>query len=126
MRLTLAILVVLSRVALAEPDPELYHCDKKPSKVEVSFKPETDLKELVSWAMGFTCKNFMFDPSYVQRGKKINVVTPEEMTPTQAYELFLTALSTMGYTVVSQGNVMRIVESATARAETLPMYSGGT
>jgi general secretion pathway protein D len=103
---------------------ELYHCQKPPAKVAVSFKPETDLKELVSWAMGFTCKNFMFDPSYVQRGKKINVVTPEEMTPEQAYELFLTALSTMGYTVVAQGNVMRIVESATARAETLPMYAG--
>jgi|HubBroStandDraft_6_1064221.scaffolds.fasta_scaffold11741_4 general secretion pathway protein D len=125
MRLTLAILVVLSRVALAEPDPELYHCDKKPSKVEVSFKPETDLKELVSWAMGFTCKNFMFDPSYVQRGKKINVVTPEEMTPEQAYEVFLVALQTMGYAVVTQGNVLRIVESATVRAESLPAYTGG-
>ncbi len=119
---------IASSIAYADPEldqAELYHCEKPPAKVAVSFKPETDLKELVSWAMGFTCKNFMFDPSYVQRGKKINVVTPEEMTPGQAYELFLTALSTMGYTVVSQGNVMRIVESATARSETLPMYSGG-
>ncbi|HEY1547666.1 MAG TPA: type II secretion system secretin GspD [Kofleriaceae bacterium] len=120
--------LLVSSIASADPEPisegVLYHCEKPVAKVAVSFKPETDLKELVSWAMGFTCRNFMFDPSYVQRGKKINVVTPEEMTPAQAYDLFLTALSTMGYTVIAQGNVMRIVESATARAETLPMYSG--
>ncbi|HEX4452515.1 MAG TPA: type II secretion system secretin GspD [Kofleriaceae bacterium] len=126
-RSLLFVSLLASSIAHADPelDPaELYHCEQPPAKVAVSFKPETDLKELVSWAMGFTCKNFMFDPSYVQRGKKINVVTPEQMTPAQAYELFLTALSMMGYTVVAQGNVMRIVESATARAETLPMYSG--
>ena len=123
MRLVLAFLLI-TRVAFADDNPELYHCERKPTKVAVSFKPETDLKELVSWAMGFTCKNFMFDPSYVQRGKKINIVTPEDMTPDQAYELFLAALSTMGYTVVAQGNMMRIVESATARNETLPMYDG--
>jgi general secretion pathway protein D len=123
----LLLIASLLASSIASADPELdvlYHCEKPPAKVAVSFKPETDLKELVSWAMGFTCKNFMFDPSYVQRLKKINIVSPEEMTPAQAYELFLTALSTMGYTVVTQGNVMRIVESATARAETLPMYSG--
>ena len=49
--------------------------------------------------MGFTCKNFIYDPTFVQR-KKINLVTPEEMTPAQAYELFLTGLSMMGFTVV--------------------------
>jgi general secretion pathway protein D len=125
MRLRLAIaLLFISRLAFADDNPELYHCERKPTKVAVSFKPETDLKELVSWAMGFTCKNFMFDPSYVQRGKKINIVTPEDMTPEQAYELFLAALSTMGFSVVAQGNVMRIVENATARNEVLPMYSG--
>ncbi|HEY3802707.1 MAG TPA: type II secretion system secretin GspD [Kofleriaceae bacterium] len=123
MRLVLAFLLI-TRVAFADDNPELYHCERKPTTVAVSFKPETDLKELVSWAMGFTCKNFMFDPSYVQRGKKINIVTPETMTPDQAYELFLAALSTMGYTVVAQGNMMRIVESATARNETLPMFDG--
>jgi general secretion pathway protein D len=126
-RLLLFVSLLASSIASADPEldaGELYHCQKPPAKVAVSFKPETDLKELVSWAMGFTCKNFMFDPSYVQRGKKINVVTPEEMTPAQAYELFLTSLSMMGYTVVAQGNVMRIVESATARSENLPMYSG--
>ena len=64
--------------------------------------------------------------SFVQRGKKINVVTPEEMTPEQAYEVFLVALQTMGYAVVTQGNVLRIVESATARNESLPTYAGGS
>ena len=123
----LLLLLLLPRLAFADPElPDqapLYHCEKPPAKVEVSFKPETDLKELVSWAMGFTCKNFMYDPSAVARAKKVNLVTPNLMSPEEAYQVFQMALSTMGFAIVAQNGVLRIVESATARAEPLPIYS---
>ena len=124
-------LLVVPQVARAG-DPEipaeeeaLYHCKNKTGQVAVTFKPETELKDLVTWAMGFTCKNFMFDPSYVQRGKKVTVIAPNTMSAAEAYRVFLAALSTIGLTIVPKGNILRIVESATARADTVPIYQHG-
>jgi general secretion pathway protein D len=107
-----------------EDDLQLYHCKDKTGPVSVTFKPETELKDLVTWVMGFTCRNFMFDPSYVQRGKKVTIIAPNTMSPQEAYRVFLVALSTIGLTVVPKGNVLRIVEAATARAETVPLVHG--
>ena len=108
-----------------EDDAQLYHCKDKTGPVSVTFKPETELKDLVTWAMGFTCRNFLYDPSYVQRGKKVTIIAPNTMTPQEAYRVFLVALSTMGLTVVPKGNILRIVESATAKSETVPIYKKG-
>ncbi|HET9989543.1 MAG TPA: secretin N-terminal domain-containing protein, partial [Kofleriaceae bacterium] len=113
-----------SSSANPEDDLQLYHCKDKTGQVSVTFKPETELKDLVTWVMGFTCRNFMFDPAYVQRGKKVTIIAPNTMSPQEAYRVFLVALSTIGLTVVPKGNVLRIVESATARAETVPIVHG--
>src|ERR1700759_3348793 len=77
-----------------EDDVQLYHCKDKSGPVSVTFKPETELKDLVTWVMGFTCRNFMFDPAYVQRGKKVTIIAPNTMSPQEAYRVFLVALST--------------------------------
>src|SRR5262249_1573070 len=37
-------------------DEQLYPCKNAKGMVAVTFKPETELKDLVTWAMGFTCK----------------------------------------------------------------------
>ena len=110
--------------APAENDVQLYHCANKVGQVSVTFKPETELKDLVTWVMGFTCRDFMFDPGYVQRGKKVTIIAPTTMSAPEAYRVFLVALSTIGLTVVQKGNIYRIVESATARAETVPLVHG--
>ncbi|MEO8551319.1 MAG: type II secretion system secretin GspD, partial [Kofleriaceae bacterium] len=110
--------------APADNDVQLYHCANKVGQVSVTFKPETELKDLVTWVMGFTCRDFMFDPSYVQRGKKVTIIAPNTMSAPEAYRVFLVALSTIGLTVVQKGNIYRIVESATARAETVPIVHG--
>jgi general secretion pathway protein D len=91
----------------------------------VTFKPETELKDLIAWAMGFTCKNFLLDPRIVSTGKKVTVIAPNKMSAQEAYNLFLASLSTMGLTVVPKGNVLRIVESATAKSETVPIIKRG-
>jgi general secretion pathway protein D len=106
-------------------DDPLYACGKRTGPIAVTFKPETELKDLITWVMGFTCKNFILDPRIVSTGKKVTVIAPLKMTQGEAYNVFLAALSTMGLTVVPKGNVMRIVESATAKSETVPIYKGG-
>src|SRR5215468_10307517 len=103
-------------------DEALYSCKKRTGQVAVTFKPETELKDLITWVMGFTCKNFILDPRIVSTGKKVTVIAPNKMNPTEAYRVFLVALSTMGLTIVPKGNVMRIVESATAKSETVPIF----
>jgi general secretion pathway protein D len=106
-------------------DDALYSCKKRTGQVAVTFKPETELKDLITWVMGFTCKNFMLDPRIVSTGKKVTVIAPNKMSAREAYNVFLAALSTMGLTVVPKGNVYRIVESATARSETVPILKHG-
>ena len=106
-------------------DDPLYACGKRTGPIAVTFKPETELKDLITWVMGFTCKNFILDPRIVSTGKKVTVIAPLKMSQAEAYNVFLAALSTMQLTVVPKGNVMRIVDSATAKSETVPIYKGG-
>lgn len=110
----------------AAADDQMYSCNNKAKgQMAVTLKgPETDLKDLISWMMTFNCKNFVFEPRITAQGKKITIMAPVRMSPQQAYDVFLVALSTMGLTVVPKGNVMRIIESATARTETLPLRRG--
>ncbi|HET9990806.1 MAG TPA: secretin N-terminal domain-containing protein, partial [Kofleriaceae bacterium] len=106
-------------------DDTLYSCKKKTGPVAVTFKPETELKDLIAFVMGFTCKNFILDPRIVSTGKKVTIIAPLKMSQQDAYRVFLVALSTMGLTVVPKGNILRIVESATAKSETIPIYKKG-
>ena len=106
-------------------DEALYSCKKRTGQVAVTFKPETELKDLITWVMGFTCKNFILDPRIVSTGKKVTVIAPNKMSSNEAYRVFLVALSTMGLTIVPKGNVLRIVESASAKSETVPIYKRG-
>jgi general secretion pathway protein D len=114
--------------APADPadDAGLYNCKKlKSGQVTVSLKPETELKDLITWVMGFTCRNFIYEPGLIQRSKKVTVISPNKMSPQDAYRLFLVALSTMGVTVVPKGNALRIVEAGQAKGETVPMHRRG-
>src|SRR4051812_36470739 len=60
-------------------DEALYSCRKRTGQVAVTFKPETELKDLITWVMGFTCKNFILDPRIVSTGKKVTVIAPNKM-----------------------------------------------
>jgi general secretion pathway protein D len=106
-------------------DQPVYVCKHATGMVAVNFKPESELKDLITWAMGFTCKNFLLDPRIVSTGKKVTVIAPNKMSAGDAYNLFLASLSTMGLTVVPKGNALRIVESQSAKSETVPIYKKG-
>jgi general secretion pathway protein D len=136
------ILVVSSlarpRPAVAQPAPEAraahaelpsdddpqFHCKRRTADVMVTFKAETEIKDLVAWAMGFTCKNFILDPRITSTGRKVSIVVPNKLSAADAYNVFLAAISTVGLTVVPRGNVHRIVEAAAARKESLGVKRG--
>ena len=68
-----ASLILLSAVsvragneALSE-DEVLYGCGKPKGKFAVSLKPDVELKDLVTWAMGFSCKKFLYASSLAGR-----------------------------------------------------------
>ena len=127
---TALVLCLLTGIAAADAPTEnpvpneqevLYSCHQKTGEVAVTFKPETELKDLVTWVMGFSCKNFIFDPRIVSTGKKVTIIAPTKLTTTAAYRVFLVALKTIGLTVVPKGEVMVIVESQAAKKETVPI-----
>src|SRR5262252_8206467 len=61
-------------------DQKLYNCKTGTTRVDVTFKPETELKDLITWVMGFTCKNYILDPRIVSTGKKVTVIAPNKMS----------------------------------------------
>ncbi|MBV8756454.1 MAG: type II secretion system secretin GspD [Deltaproteobacteria bacterium] len=122
--LTLALAVaILPRASLADaehPDEtSVFSCNKKPGEVAVTFKPDIEVKELITWAMGFTCNKYMYDSRYVQN-RHVTVMAPEKMSAHDAYELFLGSLATAGLAVVRKGDAWVIVESQAAKREAVP------
>jgi general secretion pathway protein D len=107
--------------AIAADSTELYRCAKARGKVTVSFKPGLSLEELVSWAMGFSCKNFAYSSQIGDRRSQVNIIAPSEMAAREAWQLFLTALRSMNLTVIEKGAVLEIVEAPQAKGHALPI-----
>ncbi|MFH0902639.1 MAG: type II secretion system secretin GspD [Pseudomonadota bacterium] len=107
-----------------EADNDLYRCKKYPAsaRIKVTLKPETELKDLVTWVMGFTCRNFIYGSGIAGRAARVTIIAPSEMSPQDAYRLFLVALQTMNLTVVPKGKTMEIIESPRARESPIPIY----
>lgn len=129
----LTLLTLLARVAHADvsgekagkempapgEDDQLYSCKQKTGEVAVQFKPEMEVKELLAWVMGFTCKNFVLDPRIVATKRLVTIVAPNKMSSQEAYRVFLVALATIGYTLVPTGNVIKVVDSKYAKNEAM-------
>ncbi len=126
--LFMVVVLLLPTSAIAETatsssvDESLYSCKPRDATVEITFKPEVELKELLSWVVGFTCKRFVLDPRIVSTGKKVTLIAPGKQTPAQAYDMFTTALAAMGLTVVPKGKLMHIVDAAAGRSQPVPIY----
>src|ERR1041384_5747237 len=69
-------------------DDALYSCKQRTGEVTVTFKSDVEVKELLAWVMGFTCKNFLLDPRVVATGRKVSLMTPNKVTAAAAYRMF--------------------------------------
>jgi general secretion pathway protein D len=106
-------------------DESLYNCGKAKGRFKVNLAPDVELKDLVSWAFTFTCKNFIYSSAISTRAAKVTIKSPEEMSARQAWRVFLVALQSMGLTVVPKDNVLEIVEYAQAKSQPIPIYTKG-
>lgn len=119
---TLGLIVVLTTGVANAEDEQLYSCKEGTTAVEVTLKPETSVTDLLTWVMGFTCRNFVLDPRVIITGKKVTIVAPGRLSPSEAYRVFLVALSTVGLTVVQKGPIMQVVEEQAVRRDSVRLH----
>jgi general secretion pathway protein D len=100
---------------LAQP-PAVSRTGQRGEMVTLDFK-DVELSALVKTISELTGKNFLYDSSL--KGKA-TIISPQQMSIDEAYELFLTVLSVKGFTVVPSGKVNKIVPVRSAKEENLP------
>ncbi len=96
---SLLVLALLARVAHAD-DPK-YTC-KEPApdqKFQANFAGDTSIAQLAVWAMGFTCKNIVFDTGVAQHLVKVSILSPKPMTAKQSLQMFIDAVDSTGLVV---------------------------
>ena len=120
--LVVAALLVTVTTAGARADRELpdeaappFACGKPGARFAVAFKDEVALPELVTWAMGFSCKRFVYTAALTSRSAKLTMITPGKLDAGEAWAVFEVGLEAMGLTAVAKGGVLELVESANAK-----------
>ena len=109
--------------AAAVPDPAdddtRFACGKPRGAFEVNLVEEVTVKDLVTWAMGFSCKRFVYTQSITGRSAKLTMITPGKLDAGEAWAVFETGLEAMGLAAVAKGKVYEIVELANAKEAAL-------
>ena len=106
---------------------EFNQCKKLPPGrriLKFNFKPDSEISDLVGWISTISCTQFLIAGPTLQ-GKKVTVLSPQLITPEEAYRLFLGALESVGLTVEPMGKFLRIVETGRARFSNLPVIKDG-
>jgi general secretion pathway protein D len=103
-------------------EKEFNSCHKLPPGkriVKLNLKPDTEVMDLIGWISSITCSQFIV--SVPVQGKKLTIISPQLITPEEAYRLFFSALDSLGLTVEPTGKFLRVVENAKARFTPLPI-----
>jgi hypothetical protein len=90
--------------------------------VKLNLKPDTELGDLIAWISSITCKQFVLPDTIPSSSKKVTIISPEPLTPEEAYRLFLSALESVGLTVYESGGFLRIIETSKAKTSPIPLY----
>ena len=99
----IVVAVVAIRPALADDVPEtLYSCRPAPGKITASFKPETTIRDLSVWLIGFTCKNVVLGAGVLKADAAVTIIAPAAMTQKQAVQLWIDAVEAAGFVVVQK------------------------
>jgi len=98
-------------------------CRRLPAgkRLRLNLKPDTDVVDLVSWISAITCKQFIVPGSLPTQGKTVTIIAPQPITAGEAYELFLAALDSVGYTVFPSGGVLRVIETSKIKSAPIPV-----
>ena len=89
--------------------------------ISLDFR-DVELVDLIQVISEMTGKNFIYDDSI--KGK-VSIISPDRMSPSEAYEAFLSVLSVKGYTLVPTGSTNKIVPLSVASQNRLPTSGVG-
>ena len=89
--------------------------------VRIDFE-NVDLQAMVRFISKITGRNFILDDSV--RGK-VSIVTPDNVSVDQAYQIFLSVLNLKGFTAVQAGPAIKIIPTKDARNVPLPLITPG-
>ena len=101
-----------------------FACGKPGARFAVQLKDEIALPELVTWAMGFSCKRFVYTSGLASRSAKLTMITPGKLDAGEAWAVFEVGLEAMGLAAVPKGGVLEIVEAAGAKDAALAIRRG--
>jgi hypothetical protein len=94
-------------------------------RLKLNLKPNTELVDLVSWISAITCRQFILPGTIPAQGKTVTIIAPQPITASEAYDLFLDALDSVGMTVYASGKVMRLIETSKIKSAPIPIYVDG-
>lgn len=102
-------------------------CRRLPAgkRLRLNLKPNTDLVDLISWISVITCKQFILPGSIPTQGKTVTIIAPQPITAAEAYDLFLSALDSVGLTVYASHGVLRVIETSKAKSAPIPIFIDG-
>jgi hypothetical protein len=108
--LSVSILLCASVAHAAGEDVSTYTCKKMAAdaKIRASLKRDTSIYDLALWVSSFTCKNVVFGADVAKHAMRITMITPNEMTPKQAEDLFTAALEAQGLDVSEKGGTIMV------------------
>ncbi len=92
-----------------------------PNLIESFDYPNADIAEVVKAISKLTGKNFILEKGV---SGKISIIAPSRITVAEAYKAFLTALAMNNYTVVPDGDFLKIRSLQAASKENIDTYSG--
>jgi general secretion pathway protein D len=92
------------------------------TRVTLDFR-QAQLEEVVKFFAAAMNKNFIISDS-LQANKTITIISPQEVTLTQAYRAFVSALEMNGLTIVPSGQFLKIIGSKQAISEPTETYGG--
>ncbi len=81
-----------------------------------------EIPALIKVMSELTRKNFIIDERVTG---KVTLMTPTRISPSEAYQVFLSALEIKGFTAVEDGKVIRIIATAAARQSGLKVVPDG-
>lgn len=120
------IVVGISGGARAD-DPPLYECHapRADSKISVQFKPDTSIRDVVDWALGFTCRNIVLSSAAERAAPRVTIIAPHPLTPKQALALFVDTLETAGLIVTVKPDAILIKPGPTLPQHCPDLSSAG-
>jgi S1-C subfamily serine protease len=102
------VLVVACLLSSAPAWAQSYVCKvpAKRTKLTVTLPEVVTLADLVTWMHGFTCKDVVYQHDLGSRTAKLTVVSSREMTPDEAFTMFVEAMALYDVAVTTKGKLV--------------------